>query len=90
MKRARIFWYWLLFILLSNIPPLHGLFRLFVEGILVEGTIDYMYVTRDEKFVYGGTLERAYKDPFYKRYKLMYPKADTTLCRVQQIKPWNF
>jgi hypothetical protein len=75
-----------LFVVLSNVPPLHSFYRLFDELIPYADT----YATQDRKFVFGGSLKYAETDGYFKRYKLMNPSADYTLYRIRPINVLKF
>ena len=79
----------LIFICLSNIPPLYHFFHLIGDGVLVE-PLSSDYITKDKIYVYGGWLKDSLSDPYYKRYRLLYPHNDPTLYRVHPIQPWKF
>jgi hypothetical protein len=80
----------LLFVVISNVNPLQSLFKLFAEGILIEGPSEYYYSTKDKAFIHNGWLEAAENSPEFNRYKLTHPKSDWTLYRIDPIPFWKF
>jgi hypothetical protein len=75
-----------LFITLSNIPPLHTIFRLFDELIPAFDA----YATKDKEFVYMGSINYLQEEGYYSRYKLMNPEADHTLYRTRPMNIGKF
>jgi hypothetical protein len=88
-KFAKPLLYLLIFIGLSNVVPLYHVFRFVGDGVLVQ-PLESDYITKDNVFVYSGWLKDTLKNPYYKRYILLYPQADRTLYRVRSIEIWRF
>ncbi len=89
-KNTKYALFFILFIIFSNLPPLKGLFHLFVEGILVEGLGNYEYSTKDKKYIHSGRLEAVNHDACFNRYKLTHPNSDWTLYRIDKIPYLKF
>ncbi len=90
MKKYKPFLYLLLFIILSNLPPLNAFFRIFGGDSIVRGTNESLYVTKDLKYQYQGYLKDTLQNYCYRQYRAMYPLSNPTLYRLQPIEPWKF
>lgn len=90
MKKYKPSLYLLLFIILSNLPPLNVFFRIFGGDSIVQGSVESLYVTKDLKYIYGGKIKDTLQNYCYRQYRAMYPLSNPTLYRLQPIEPWKF
>lgn len=75
---------------LSNCQGCKNLLDFVFEGKVKTPMIESMYITEDKRFVYGGRLNDTLRDPYYKRYVLLYPNATRRLYRLQPIEIQKF
>lgn len=90
MKKYKSLIYILIFIILSNLPPLHVFFRIFGGDSIVRGGYESLYVTQDLKYRYQGYLKDTLKNDCYRQYRALFPKSNPTLYRLQPLEPWKF
>lgn len=88
MRATKVILATLLFIVLCNLPPLHFFMLLISGDTIVPGTSDYLYVTPDLKYVYGGSLGDLSSNSCYQDYIRL--NGSHTLHRLQKIEPWRF
>ena len=98
MKKRKITWtiVIIIFLVLFNIPNfiLRDLFILFFEGKFIETGTDTCYITKDRRFpTQSFTIWKDYNSSnyrYYAAYRKAYPKADTTLYRINPLLLYRF
>ena len=90
MKKYKSLIYILIFIVLSNLPPLNFFFRVFGGDSIVRGSNESLYVTQDLKFHYQGYLKDTLTNDCYRQYRALFPQSNPTLYRLQPLELWKF
>jgi len=88
MRATKVSLATLLFVVLCNLPPLHFFMFLISGDAIVPGTSDYLYVTPDLEYVYGGSLANLSSNSCNQDYVRL--NGNNTLHRLQKIEPWRF
>jgi len=90
MKKHKSIIFILCFIVLSNFPPMNGIFGFFLGDPLKPVSYDHLYVSKDLKYKYYGDIKDTLQNDCYKQFRLLFPTSDPTLYRVQRIELWKF